>query len=188
MYLIDWCDNIFTSYLNVCLYIAMIYCHGIAQNMSEMPSPPHEFAHPPRGYNWLQNIKFYAIILPFNGMTFWQKIVNISELVPAMTWLDARPLQCVLRVCVARTSLPWWKMRYYTQKCYNVGRKLQRDSRSHNRSFLFQSCCGVGCHGAMNYVSTVKRRVNIVEGTCISSVEEKVFLRTSSECVCRITV
>jgi hypothetical protein len=40
---------------------------------------------------------------PFNGMTISQRIVNISEVVTALTWFDTRQLQCVLRTCVAKT-------------------------------------------------------------------------------------
>jgi hypothetical protein len=45
-------------------------------------------------------------MLLFNGMTCLQKIVNISEVAPAMTWMDTRTLQCVLRIGVAKTSFP----------------------------------------------------------------------------------
>jgi hypothetical protein len=53
---------------------------------------------------------------PLNGMTFSQQIVIINEVVPALTWMDTRPLQCVLRTCVAKFSLPRWKMGIYARK------------------------------------------------------------------------
>jgi hypothetical protein len=47
---------------------------------------------------------------PLNGMTFSHNFVNISEVVPALTWIQTRPLQCVFRICVAETLIPGWKM------------------------------------------------------------------------------
>jgi hypothetical protein len=47
---------------------------------------------------------------PFNGMTSSRKFVNISEVVPALTSVETRTLQSVLRICVAKTSFLGWKM------------------------------------------------------------------------------
>jgi hypothetical protein len=86
---------------------------------------------------------------PLNGMTSSQKFVNISDVIPALTWTETRPYQCVLRICIAKTTLFRWKMGQYTRKLNNVGGNLPRDCRSDNRLFLFQSCYGVGCPGAV---------------------------------------
>jgi hypothetical protein len=48
------------------------------------------------------------------------------------------------------------------------GGKLLPDSGSDNRLFLFQSCYGVGCRGAVTYICSVKRHANIVALSFIS--------------------
>jgi hypothetical protein len=49
-------------------------------------------------------------MLPFNGMTFPRKIVIISEVVPALAWMDTRPTDRVFGICVAKIELPGYKM------------------------------------------------------------------------------
>jgi hypothetical protein len=50
---------------------------------------------------------YYGIMLPFNGITFPRKIVNISEVVPALAWIVTRPTERILGICVAEIALPW---------------------------------------------------------------------------------
>jgi hypothetical protein len=88
-------------------------------------------------------------MLLVNGMTCSQKIVNISEVVPALTWMDTRPLQCVLRICVAKVPLLGRKWNNTHENDFNVWEILPRDGRTDNRMFLLQSCYGFGCPGAV---------------------------------------
>jgi hypothetical protein len=39
----------------------------------------------------LQRITNYGVMLPFNGITFPPKIVNISKVVADLTWMDTGP-------------------------------------------------------------------------------------------------
>jgi hypothetical protein len=107
-------------------------------------------------------------LLPISGITFSQKTVNVSEVVPEFTWLVTLPLQCVLRICVAKASLPGQKWDNIHENYLNVGGNLPRDSLSDRRMYLFQSCCGVGCRGAVTLITSAERREYILEGTFIS--------------------
>jgi hypothetical protein len=53
-------------------------------------------------------------MLPFNGITFPRKIVNIGELVPALAWMDTGPTERLLGTCVAKIELLGLEMgKYY---------------------------------------------------------------------------
>jgi hypothetical protein len=46
-------------------------------------------------------------MLPLAGMTLPRKIVNISEVVPALAWIDTRPTEPLLAICLAKIQIPW---------------------------------------------------------------------------------
>jgi hypothetical protein len=62
-------------------------------------------------YKWLQNSIYYAVMLPFSGITFPWKIVNINEVVPAFAWKNTRTIQLLLGICVAINAIISLKMR-----------------------------------------------------------------------------
>jgi hypothetical protein len=88
-------------------------------------------------------------MLLFNGMTYLQKIVNISEVAPALTWMTHdHSGVCFAFVLLKLTFLARnWNSTH--ENDFNVRKKLPRDSASDNRVFLFQSCYGFGCPGAV---------------------------------------
>jgi hypothetical protein len=45
-------------------------------------------------------------MLPFNGITFPRKIVNISEVVTTLAWMDTGPTERLLGIFVAKIELP----------------------------------------------------------------------------------
>jgi hypothetical protein len=147
--------------------------------VSKVSLPPHKFTLRPRWYKWLQNITYYGVMMPFNGITFPRKIVNISEVVSALTWLDTRLIKWLHCICVD-------KLPFLGRKFNDIhGIKLKTGgggespccNRSDNRMFLFQSCYDVGCPVAVTWISVVRDQAYIVQVTFVSWYEELFITR-----------
>jgi hypothetical protein len=156
--------------------------------MSKVPLPSHKFMQPPRWYDWLQKMINNGVMLPFNGITFPRKILNISKVVPDLTWMDTRPYSAYMAFVSQENP-------FLSRKCTNEYKwndfkyrqgEITLDSRSANRMFLLQLCYGVGCPGAGTSISSVKRQACIVQGTCIPWYEE-VFVRWCCVYTCIFT-
>jgi hypothetical protein len=134
--------------------------------------------HPPRWYKWLLNITYNGVMLPFNGISFPRKFVNVSEIAPALMWMDRRPNQWLLGILSQK--LPFLGRKLYNiihENDLNIGEIFTCDSRSANRMFLFQSYYGIGCPVAVTQMSEVEQQAYIVQVTFVSWYEEEIIIR-----------
>jgi hypothetical protein len=49
---------------------------------------PHKFTHHPSSCSWIRTFIKYGVMLPFSGITLRTNIMNISELLPDLWWME----------------------------------------------------------------------------------------------------
>jgi hypothetical protein len=84
-------------------------------------------------------------MLPFNGITFPPKIVNISYVFLEPTWMATGTKQELQRNCLAKITLSVSNWENIYTRINERGKIIPCQSRSANRLFLFQTSYGVGC-------------------------------------------
>jgi hypothetical protein len=85
-------------------------------------------------------------MLPLSGITLQQNILNISELLPDLWWMEKRQYSAPRDPCLKK--LPFLRRNrvdMLKEIHVQVGKNVPCDSRTASRIFKFQSCYGVSC-------------------------------------------
>jgi hypothetical protein len=115
--------------------------------ISKLALPPHNFTHPPPCCKWIRTFTKYGVMLALSGITLYQNIKKISELLPDLWWIDKRQYCTPCNPC-HKNSPSFVEIAFIcSRKLRYEGKNLPCDSRSAIRIFKFQSCYGVGCPG-----------------------------------------
>jgi hypothetical protein len=137
------------------------------------------FTHPPPCCKWIRTFRNYGIMMPFSVITLQQNILNISELLPHLWWMDKRQNSAPCNPC--HEKIPFLRRnRVDILKEINVhvGKNIQCDSRSARCISNFQSCYGVVCPESCILNVHGLSQACIKKGISFSCHEKKNFMTT----------
>jgi hypothetical protein len=80
------------------------------------------FLHPPPCCKWIRIFRNYSVMLPFSSITLQLNILNISVLVPDLSYIVVHGIRAL------KISLPMQKSGWYTEINVQVRNKLPCDS------------------------------------------------------------
>jgi hypothetical protein len=104
---------------------------------------PNKFTHPAPCMKRIRKVRNDGVVLTFSGITLQRNVVNISELLSDLWWMDKRPCSATWHPCLKNSP----SLGYYTQGNVNESRECDRRSATRISYEYFQSCYGVGCPG-----------------------------------------